>query len=181
MANAADILGRKVNHSTRKTFATTLLHSDRPTTEVAQFGGWKGISTLTHYNVPSVKQQDKASNILSEVIIPEINSDVDISEPKLETEPNLVETVGKENCSVVPVTTNSVVTLLPNTECDMLTSQSVLSSSTSSSSNMIATRKDSNPFSLFCGATISGGVINLNIFSGKRKHIESESLPSSQE
>ena len=39
MTLAADLYGRKVNHSTRKTFATTLLQSDRPITEVAQLEG----------------------------------------------------------------------------------------------------------------------------------------------
>jgi hypothetical protein len=36
MATIAEITGRKVNHSTRKTFASTLLHADRQITEVAQ-------------------------------------------------------------------------------------------------------------------------------------------------
>lgn len=38
MANQAQLSGRKVNHSTRKAFASTLLQSDRPVTEVAQLG-----------------------------------------------------------------------------------------------------------------------------------------------
>jgi hypothetical protein len=54
MALTAELYGKKVNHSTRKTFATTLRQSDRPITEVAQLGGWKSVSTLTHYNVPSI-------------------------------------------------------------------------------------------------------------------------------
>ncbi|VDI12119.1 Hypothetical predicted protein [Mytilus galloprovincialis] len=46
-------------------------------------------------------------------------------------------------------------------------------------SNMIANRKDcSNPFSILTGAVINGGVINLNIFSGKRKR---DDFSSSQE
>jgi integrase len=57
----AEITGRKVNHSTRKTFASTLLHADSQITEVAQLGGWKSVATLTNYNVPSLKQQNKAS------------------------------------------------------------------------------------------------------------------------
>ena len=60
-----------MNHSTRKTFATTLRQSDRPITEVAQLGGWKSVSTLTHYNVLSIKQQSKASKILFEIAVPE--------------------------------------------------------------------------------------------------------------
>ncbi|CAG2241236.1 unnamed protein product [Mytilus edulis] len=48
-----------------------------------------------------------------------------------------------------------------------------------SKSNMIANRKDcSNPFSILTGAVINGGVINLNIFSGKRKR---DDFSSSQE
>lgn len=71
MASNAELSGRKVNHSTRKTFATTLLQSDRPITEVAQLGVRKSVFTLTHYNVPSIKQQSKASKILSEIGVPE--------------------------------------------------------------------------------------------------------------
>ena len=49
--------------------------------------------------------------------------------------------------------------------------------SVTSSSNMmsLASRKDTNPFSLYLGANISGGVINLNIYSGKRKHYQEDS------
>ena len=72
MALTAELYGRKVNHSTRKTFVTTLLQSDRPITEVAQVGGWKSVSTLTHYNSPSIKQQSKAYTILSEIEIQEM-------------------------------------------------------------------------------------------------------------
>jgi integrase len=72
MALTAELYGRKVNHSTRKTFFTTLLQSDRPITEVAHLGGWKSVSTLTHYNAPSIKQQSKAYTILSEIEVQEI-------------------------------------------------------------------------------------------------------------
>lgn len=66
MAEQAELMGRKVNHSTRKTFACTLLQADRPNTEVAQLGFWKSVATFTHYNAPSFKQQNTASNILSD-------------------------------------------------------------------------------------------------------------------
>ena len=69
LATQAEIMGIG-NHSTRKTFTSALLQSDRPNTEVAQLGGWKSVSTLTHYNVPSLKQQNNASKILSETVIP---------------------------------------------------------------------------------------------------------------
>lgn len=52
-------------------------------------------------------------------------------------------------------------------------------SSSQSNTMQLAQRKESNPFSLFCGATISGGIINLNIYSGKRKHAYDDN--SSQE
>jgi hypothetical protein len=42
----AEITGRKLNHSTRKTFVSTLLHADRQNTEVSQLGGWKSVATL---------------------------------------------------------------------------------------------------------------------------------------
>ncbi|VDI00501.1 Hypothetical predicted protein [Mytilus galloprovincialis] len=40
-------------------FCNSLLHSERPPTEVAQLGGWKGISTLTHYNFPSMNNKTR--------------------------------------------------------------------------------------------------------------------------
>ncbi|XP_063418164.1 uncharacterized protein LOC134700948 [Mytilus trossulus] len=181
MAEAAQLYGRKVNHSTRKTFATSLLHSERPPTEVAQLGGWKGISTLTHYNFPSMKQQDQASNIISNVVIPPCssnqnetapeNSDKDTSDcPEYDIhivssqEKTLDIHYDKENDS----------------ELSMFEKPSQASSIVNNSkSNMIANRKDcSNPFSILTGAVINGGVINLNIFSGKRKR---DDFSSSQE
>lgn len=59
MANLGELEGRKTNHSTRKTFATTLLDADIPNTEVAQLGGWKSIQTLTDYSAPNIKKTEK--------------------------------------------------------------------------------------------------------------------------
>ncbi|CAC5362320.1 unnamed protein product [Mytilus coruscus] len=73
MASQAQLSGRKVNHSTRKTFASSLRHSERPVTEVAQLGGWKSVSTLNHYNTPSIKQQNEASNIIAQTAIPDLD------------------------------------------------------------------------------------------------------------
>ncbi|CAC5422257.1 unnamed protein product [Mytilus coruscus] len=185
MAVTAELYGRKVNHSTRKTFATTLLQSERPVTEVAQLGGWKSISTLTHYNIPSIKQQSKASKILSEITIPESSNELDavnlmnepehsfdtviVNEPEhsFDTEPN---DNNPDNLN------NELETVLEKENIP----NPIFSQSSSMNSKMIstATRKESNPFSILCGATITGGVINLNIYSGKRKHYE---LDSSQE
>ena len=39
IASLGELEGRKTNHSTRKTFATTLLDADIPITEIAQLGG----------------------------------------------------------------------------------------------------------------------------------------------
>jgi len=36
-------------------------------------------------------------------------------------------------------------------------------------------KKQNNTFGILCGASIAGGVINLNIYSGKRKHFEYDS------
>jgi hypothetical protein len=51
MVLTAELYGRKVNHSTRKTFATTLRQSDRPITEVAQLGGLR--SEIRQNNIDS--------------------------------------------------------------------------------------------------------------------------------
>ena len=70
MAEKGGLMGRKVNHSTRKTFATTLVHAGVPPTEVVHLGGWKTIQTINQYSTPSVKQQEDASNIISNILVP---------------------------------------------------------------------------------------------------------------
>jgi len=184
MALNADLYGRKVNHSTRKTFATTLLQSDRPITEVAQLGGWKSVSTLTHYNVPSIKQQSKASKILFEIAVPESpNMQQEISSNKNTlNEFDTVKINEPEDSNTDNMNSELETSLLANENIPSNESvpNPIFSQSTATSSNMIATatRKERNPFSILCGASISGSVINLNIYSGKRKHCE---MNSSQE
>lgn len=39
LADQGGFVGRKVNHSTRQTFANTLIQAGRPTTEVADLAG----------------------------------------------------------------------------------------------------------------------------------------------
>ena len=117
---------------------------------------------MTNYNVPSLKQQNKASTILSEIMLPETSNIDDVVNDQTEHKNN---TPAIENVAVdIQNPTNS---------------QSVINNlNSNTNSNSIASRKDTNPFSILCGATISGGVINLNIFSGKRKL---DMLDSSQE
>ena len=43
MPDKAGLMGRKVNHSTCKTLATTLVHACVPPTEIAHLSGWKNI------------------------------------------------------------------------------------------------------------------------------------------
>ncbi|VDH93354.1 Hypothetical predicted protein [Mytilus galloprovincialis] len=172
MAETAELYGRKVNHSTRKTFATALLQLKRPVTEVAQLGVWKSISTLTNYNIPSIKQQSKASKILSEITIPESSNELDLmNEPEhsFDTGPN-------DNNSDTDNLNTELETVLEKENIP----NPIFSQSSSMNSKMIstATRKESNPFSVLCGATITDGVINLNVYSRKRQHY---ALDSSQE
>ena len=54
MADKGGLMGRNVNHSIRKTFATSLVQAGLPPTEVAHSGGWKNIQTINEYSVPSV-------------------------------------------------------------------------------------------------------------------------------
>ena len=62
----------QVNHSGRKTFATTLLQNGRPITAVAQLEGWKNVGTVTHYVVPSRQQQQEASYTISSVMLSDL-------------------------------------------------------------------------------------------------------------
>ena len=77
---------------------------------------------------------------------------------KNESNVNSIQLVPVSNCHLQNST--ACMPLTPRTES--VTSYSNIMS--------LASRKDTNPFSLFSGANISGGVINLNIYSGKRKH-----------
>ncbi|CAG2216914.1 unnamed protein product [Mytilus edulis] len=140
MAEKGDLQGRKVNHSGRKTFATTLLQNGRPANEVAQLGGWKGISTLTHYSVPSIEQQQQASHTISKVMLP--NSDLQTTSDS------------EEPCEL-----SNSNTLVHNN----------LNANVSNTNNQTANKHD-NPMAMFAGATITGGVFNINIYSGERKN-----------
>lgn len=148
MAEKANLQGRKVNHSGRKTFATTLLQNGRPITEVAQLGGWKNVGTLTHYSVPSIKQQEGASHTISSVMLSDNAEevqplDVVIEEPSNETDQALYPANSTTNTQV--------------------------NANINKTNNQMANKHD-NPMSLFCGANVTGGVININVYSGERKH-----------
>ena len=69
IANKGELAGRKVNHSTSKTFATTLVQAGLPPTEIAHLGGWKNIKTINEYSVPSINQQASASAIISNILV----------------------------------------------------------------------------------------------------------------
>ena len=58
-----------------KTFATTLLDTDVPNTEVAQLGGWKSIQTLNEYAAPNIKKQKSVSDILSKAFLPKVTEE----------------------------------------------------------------------------------------------------------
>ena len=58
-----------MNHFIRKTFAT-LVYAGLPPTEVAHLGGWKNIQKFKEYSAPTVKQQEDASNIISNALVP---------------------------------------------------------------------------------------------------------------
>lgn len=174
LATQAEIMGRKVNHSTRKTFASALLQSDRPNTEVAQLGGWKSVSTLTHYNVPSLKQQSNASKILSETVIPVENCEDKenvLEETKESThaednvETHVISDGHTDNGDAL-----SVVDKGPEGKYSLYSgSQSALTNTCSSNVVAYKNQKENNPYSILFGSSITGGTININIYSGKRK------------
>ena len=90
MADKGGLIGRKVNHSTRKTFAMPLVQAGHPPTEVVHSGGWKNIQTINEYSVPSVIQQEDASNIISNILVPtdqSAMSNYDHAQREMETIP----------------------------------------------------------------------------------------------
>ena len=162
MANQAQLSGRKVNHSTRKTFASTLLQSDRPVTEVAQLGGWKSVSTLNHYNTPSIKQQNVASEIIAQTAIPDLDENTNNTNEH------------SSDIEYADVTCNTVVRDENFNITDEITVEKYCPPASqlhSVNSSMLAVknRQESNPFNILCGASVTGGTVNINIFSGKRK------------
>ncbi|CAG2238508.1 unnamed protein product [Mytilus edulis] len=165
MAEKGKLQGRKVNHSGRKTFATALLQSGKPVTEVAQLGGWKNIGSLNHYSVPSVKQQEEASHTISSVMIPE--SPENMYHDSSDIADGQIGKIVHQPCSIVPiVVSGSSVAQMTNLSSNQMQSHS-------------KSEKQDNPLSLFCGAVISGGTININIVSSsnkKKKHVPAQYL-----
>ena len=47
---------------------------------------------------------------------------------------------------------------------------------TTTNRNMVAyrNRRETTPYSILCGATITGGTININVYSGKHKYESSQ-------
>ena len=68
LAEKGSLEGRKTNHSTRKTFVTTLIHAGRPPTEVAHLAGWKNVQTVDENSVPSIENSKQNSRTLLPLI-----------------------------------------------------------------------------------------------------------------
>jgi len=67
MSEKANLSGRKVNHSARKTTVTSLLHSNVEATTVMQLTGHKNVESVNEYASASLDQQIRMSNILSDI------------------------------------------------------------------------------------------------------------------
>lgn len=65
IAAAGGLTGRKTNHCARKTMVTTLCQNDTPDSTVMQLTGHKSVQSLNHYKVPSLRQQESLSHLLS--------------------------------------------------------------------------------------------------------------------
>lgn len=161
MVEKGNIQRPKVNHSGRKTFATTLLQGGKPITEVAQLGGWINIGSLMHYSVPSIKQQEEAPHTISSALIPDHNilSGVSDNRDNIESTVEIVDDMNQP----VPFR------VLPVTESNTCVNQK-----SNVASNKIKSEKEENPFSMFHRAIINGGTINVHIVTGsnkRKKHV----------
>lgn len=65
MCTEAGITGRKVNHSTRKTGITSLMHDGVQHTVVMQLSCHKNVNSINNYSMASVNQQKEMSSILT--------------------------------------------------------------------------------------------------------------------
>jgi len=164
MAEKVQLESRKVNHSSRKTFATTLLHGGTPITEVAALRGWKRIESIKHYATPTVKEQEKASETLSSIMVP-------------------LSSESKTDTNVVPhnQSLSTPVSTIVSTEANDMTLSTPVSTVVSSATNVINDMNISNNSNMstvnkLClpmfdmtkingilyGANINCGTINFN-------------------
>ncbi|CAG2229273.1 unnamed protein product [Mytilus edulis] len=67
MSLKAGLTGRKVNHRARKTTVTSLLHSYVEATQIMQLTGHRNVQSINRYSSSSLEQQEKMSNILSDI------------------------------------------------------------------------------------------------------------------
>ena len=74
MAAAADITGKKTNHSARKTMITALTKNDVPETQIMQLSGHTNVQSLNSYKKASINQQKKMSHVLSSYTEPKETS-----------------------------------------------------------------------------------------------------------
>ena len=144
ISKRGSLMGRKVNHSTRKTFATSLIQAGLPPTEVAHLGGWKNIQTINEYSVPSIKQQEAASNVISNVLIPK-----DMNTVQNDTAETLVSSPEMVTCRFEHK------------------SRSISKTNTCKQ----ASHTSDNPLSILTGATITGNV-TVNIMPSKKRKFE---------
>lgn len=55
LTEKGNLEGRKINHSTRKTLAKTLVQTGHPPTEIVHLGGWKSPQTINAYSTPTLE------------------------------------------------------------------------------------------------------------------------------
>ena len=170
MAEDGNLVGRKVNHSGRKTFATALLQNGNPITEVAQLGGWKSVASLTHYSVPSAKQQEQASTTISNVLMPNESSTTDIND----NDPVIDDNNNVSVVDLIPVVDGKIPDGIP------LANGGISQISASKYGKMQSDVSEKKDLRLFQNAVISGGTININIVAGpnKKKNSSSQFLTS---
>ena len=159
ISKKGELMGRKVNHSTRKTFATTLVQAGLPPTEIAHLGGWKNIQTINEYSVPSIKQQEAASKVISNVLVPkDMNATPQNDSVEIEND----------------IISESSVSLPENSSDTVLFERKSRCISETKTCQQKAHMSD-NPLSILSGATITGNVTVNVMPSRKRKYEVSSS------
>ena len=129
---------------------------------------------MTHYNVPSLKQQNSASKILSETVIPVENCE-DKYNALEETKESTHAEGNVETHVICDDHTDNVDALYvvdkgpEGKYCLSSGSQSALTNTCSSNVVAYKNQNENNPYCILYGSSITGGTININIYSGKRK------------
>ena len=199
MCDAAELPGKKSNHSLRRTAITTLVHAGVEPTVVQQLSGHKSIQSINNYSTASVNQQKNMSGIITEYTTgndmnqmkEEVNETTSMNRSSQEEVENIIkEITSYENLQLEDLqTTNTPLSeqiqpvhseyipnsayLSPNLNQNTFNKNSVTVFNRQSAPIRNKFPYPEYPGNILAGASISGNVtINMNIGKGRKRKVD---------